>query len=79
VPVAIVSCQADPQTLASRLEARSVGRKDPSDANLSVLNMQLREITAFNPSEQRRVVAIDTNAPHPVERAAAAIDTLCSA
>jgi len=78
VPVAIVACQADPQTLAIRLEERA-GRKDASDANLSVLDAQLREITAFTLEEQQRVVAIDTDAPHPVERAVTGIEALCPA
>jgi aminoglycoside phosphotransferase family enzyme/predicted kinase len=79
VPVAIVACQADPQTLAIRLEERAKARKDASDANLSVLDTQLREITAFTSGERQCVVAIDTDAPHPIERAVAAVDALCSA
>jgi predicted kinase len=76
VPVAIVSCRGDRATLAARLLQRAAGGKDPSDANLTVLDAQLRQITPFGPSEQRHMVAIDTDAPNPVQRAAAGIEAL---
>jgi len=78
VPFAIVSCQADRETLAARLLERAAGGRDPSDATLAVLDEQLRKMTAFGSSEQRRVVGVDTDAPNAVERAAAGIDALCT-
>ncbi|HJY36067.1 MAG TPA: AAA family ATPase [Steroidobacteraceae bacterium] len=73
VPCYIVSCQADPLTLAQRLEERSAARTDPSDANLSVLDTQLREFAPFTAAEQGSVVAVDTSEPHAVARVASEI------
>jgi aminoglycoside phosphotransferase family enzyme/predicted kinase len=66
VPCAIVSCEADPITLAQRVTGRSHHGKDPSDATLSVLDAQLREFQPFEPAEERCVVHIDTQEPHAV-------------
>jgi uncharacterized protein len=68
VPCAIVSCEADPITLAQRVTGRSLDRKDPSDATLSVLDAQLREIQPFEPDEQRCVIHVDTEEPDALRR-----------
>ena len=68
VPCVIVSCEADPITLAQRVDSRSKERKDASDATLSVLDTQLREIQPFEPAEQSCVIHIDTGEPHAVQR-----------
>lgn len=68
VPYAIVSCEADPITLAQRVEERAKERKDASDATLSVLDAQLREIEPFELAEQPCVIHVDTDEPHAVQR-----------
>jgi uncharacterized protein len=73
VPCYIVSCQADPLTLAQRLEKRSAMRTDPSDAGLSVLDTQLREFAPFEVAEQSSVIAVDTDEPHAVQWVASEI------
>jgi aminoglycoside phosphotransferase family enzyme/predicted kinase len=72
-PLVIVSCQADPTTLAARVIERSARHEGPSDATLSVLDTQLREIRPFEASEQSHVVPVDTSEPDAVQRVAAAI------
>ena len=69
----IVSCQADPAILAERMIERSSGHSDPSDATLSVLDAQLREIKPFDPAEQPHVITVDTSEPDAIRRTAAAI------
>jgi predicted kinase len=63
-----VSCEADPITLAQRVDDRARQRKDVSDATLSVLDTQLREIQPFEPSEQPCTIHVDTEEPHAVQR-----------
>jgi aminoglycoside phosphotransferase family enzyme/predicted kinase len=69
----IVSCQADPIALAARVLERSQRRTDPSDANLSVLDAQLRGMHGFAADEQHSVIPIDTSEPDAVRRVATAI------
>lgn len=69
----IVSCHADPAALAERMIGRASGHSDPSDATLSVLDVQLREIKPFDPAELPQVIAVDTNEPDAIQRTAAAI------
>jgi len=73
LPCVIVACQADPIALAARVRERSAGRGDASDADLSVLDHQLREIQPFEPDERSCVVAIDTGEPDVVRRVVDAI------
>jgi uncharacterized protein len=68
VPCAIVSCEADPITLAQRVDDRSKERKDASDATLSVLDEQLRQIQPFEPAEQPCVIHVDTGDADAVQR-----------
>lgn len=68
VPCFIVSCQADPVTLAARVLERSARRRDASDADLSVLDAQLREIAPFETAEQGCVIAVDTEKTDAVKR-----------
>jgi aminoglycoside phosphotransferase family enzyme/predicted kinase len=77
VPCYVVSCQADPITLAQRLEERSAA-PDASDADLSVLDKQLREFKPFEAAEQRSVIAVDTSEPHAVQRVASTIESRVS-
>jgi hypothetical protein len=68
VSYTIVSCEADPITLAQRVDDRAKERKDPSDATLSVLDAQLREFQPFEPAEQTRVVTVETGDPDAVRK-----------
>ncbi len=77
VPCVIVSCQTDPITLAQRVLERSA-RPGPSDANLTVLDAQLREIEPFAPEELHQVITIDTGAPEALLHASQAIRAHCS-
>jgi hypothetical protein len=52
---------------------RASGHSDPSDATLSVLDVQLREIKPFDPAELPQVIAVDTKEPDAIQRTAAAI------
>jgi aminoglycoside phosphotransferase family enzyme/predicted kinase len=70
----IVACQGDPATLAARLMERSRARKDASDADLAVLDAQLRTIQPFSASEQKHVITIDTNDTNAVQRVIASVD-----
>lgn len=76
-PCVIVSCQADPATLSQRVLERAKSH-DPSDADLSVLDAQLREIQPFDPEEQEYVATIDTKEPDAVQRAVRFIRARCS-
>jgi predicted kinase len=68
VPWAIVSCEADPITLSQRVADRVREHKDASDATLSVLDAQLREMQPFEAEEERCVIHVATDEPHPVEK-----------
>lgn len=68
VPCFIVSCQADPITLAARVLERFAQRKDASDADLSVLDTQLREIAPFETTEQGCVITVNTEETAAVKR-----------
>jgi aminoglycoside phosphotransferase family enzyme/predicted kinase len=69
----IVSCQADPISLAAHVLERAGRRDDPSDATLSVLDRQLREMQPFEASEQERVIRIEVTQADAVQRVADAI------
>jgi predicted kinase len=74
---AIVSCEADAITLAQRVAERSDQRTDASDATLSVLDAQLREVQPFAPAEQPCVIHVETEQPHAVRRVAEEIRARC--
>lgn len=69
----IISCQANPAELAERIVERSAARGDPSDATLSVLDTQLRELKPFEPAEQAEVLAVNTGNPDALRRIVAAV------
>ena len=60
VPCAIVSCEADPITLAQRVDDRARQQEDASDASLAVLDAQLREFQPFEPAEEQLVIHVAT-------------------
>jgi aminoglycoside phosphotransferase family enzyme/predicted kinase len=69
----IVSCQADPISLAAHILERAAKHDDPSDATLAVLDRQLRAIQPFEASEQECVIPIEVTQPDAVQRVADAI------
>ena len=64
----IVSCEADPITLAQRVDDRAKERNDASDATLSVLDAQLREFQPFEPAEEPCVIHVETGDPDAVQK-----------
>jgi aminoglycoside phosphotransferase family enzyme/predicted kinase len=69
----IVSCQADPISLAAHVLERTARHDDPSDATVAVLDKQLRELQPLEASEQRFVVPIEVTKPDAVQFVADAI------
>lgn len=69
----IVSCHADRIALTERMSERSSEHSDPSDASLSVLDAQLRELKPLDLAEQPHVIAVDTSESDAVLRTAAAV------
>lgn len=65
-----LACQADPITLAARVLERSARHRDHSDADLSVLDTELREVAPFDTAEQGRVISINTEETDAVKRVA---------
>jgi len=69
----VLACEADPTTLAQRIEKRGLSRTDPSDATVQVLNRQLRNHEPLTADEQAEAISIDTALPQACEKAIAAI------
>lgn len=72
----IVSCEADPGTLARRIVERSRAHMDASDADLIVLNSQMRRTAPFALQERAHVLTIETTHPQAVERVQAVLDRM---
>lgn len=66
---AIVSCEADPQTLRSRIAQRTAARNDPSDADADVMLRQLQSMDPFASREAPHVMRVDTGADNAVSQA----------
>lgn len=64
----LVSCRADPDTLARRIAARRVAGTDPSDADEAVMRRQLATMDAFDADELPHLIEIDTRAEDAVAR-----------
>lgn len=75
VPLVIVSCKADADTLSERVRGRKAAGKDASDADQAVLESQLRKLQPFDAAETPRVIEVDTRQPADVEGLAEAIRT----
>lgn len=78
VSCVIVSCQADPATLTTRILERQRDRNDASDAGLAVLDAQLRTFQSLDTLELPRVVVADTNECNAAARVTTAIRALCA-
>ena len=57
----IVSCVADPATLARRLERRKLGGRDPSEATRDVLDDQLKHRQPLDATEKPLSLEVDTD------------------
>lgn len=71
VPFTILQCRAEPTLLRERVAARHAGRTDASDADLAVLERQLREYEALRDDERAIAIEADTGRPVDVEALAA--------
>jgi hypothetical protein len=72
-PALIVSCAADPDTLQRRLQARTAGGRDPSEATREVLERQLRDAVPLAPDELPHAVEADLRDGSGIEGLAARI------
>jgi predicted kinase len=64
----IVSCEADPQTLRSRIAQRNAARDDPSDADENVMLRQLQTMDPFAPEEAAYLLRVDTRAADAISQ-----------
>ena len=69
----IVSCIADRQMMAERIEARQQARVDPSEADVTVLDRQLQNMQPLRPDELVHTVTANTSQASACEKTLAAI------
>jgi aminoglycoside phosphotransferase family enzyme/predicted kinase len=60
VDATVLACRAPENVLRARIQQRGAGRRDASDADLAVLEHQLRHSEAPGPQEPARVLDVDT-------------------
>jgi hypothetical protein len=63
VPFTILACRADEAVLRRRVAQRAAAGCDPSEADLAVLEHQLRDHDTLETSEQRHAIVLDTGLP----------------
>ena len=63
VPLSVVRCQAAATTLRERIRIRAAEGKDPSDADVAVLEWQERHAEAIEPAEGLDVIDVQTTPP----------------
>jgi len=68
VPFTILACEAPAPELARRVSARAAAGADPSDADVSVLDHQLRTREGLTDAERAWAITIDTAAPVDIAR-----------
>lgn len=66
VPVQVIQCEAPPAVLRERILQRQRAAADASEANLAVLDLQLREYEPITAAESLAVAKIDTSRPDPL-------------
>jgi uncharacterized protein len=71
VPFTLLACEAPASELARRVGARAAAGADPSDADVGVLDNQLRTREALSDAERLSTLTIDTSAPIDIARLAA--------
>ena len=69
----IVSCDADRQMMAERIEARQQARIDPSEADVAVLDRQLQNMQPLRSEELAHTVTANTSQASACEKTLAAI------
>lgn len=72
-PYLIVSCKADRAELTARVSKRLREGHDPSDADLAILDAQLRTMQPLTAQELTRAVVVDTRDMDAVERVVSAV------
>jgi len=73
VPFRILHVHAPDEVLRARVARREREARDPSEANLAVLEAQIKNLEPLAPEEQSSVIAIDANAPLEMARLAEAL------
>lgn len=63
VPVIILDCIASEESMVRRVRQRSESGTDASEADIEIMQRQLRESEPFDTNEQRYVVNIDSEGP----------------
>jgi predicted kinase len=76
VPFLIVSCSADPETLAARIASRREARNDPSDADERIMRRQLATMERLADDERAHAIEIDTRANDALARVLAEVRRL---
>ncbi len=69
----ILACSAPPVVMRLRIDERRTARADPSDADIAVLDAQMRQIEPFAADEAPYKFSIDTTHPQVVEKALDAV------
>jgi predicted kinase len=69
----IISCEADPAILVSRINARQLAQDNCSDADLKTLEWQLGHAAGLDDPERSRTVFVRTDAENCVAEALAAV------
>ena len=63
VPFVIIHCEATDEELERRILGRDAAGRDPSEANLDVLQAQRRALEPLNEQELRYTLSVDTQKP----------------
>jgi len=74
VPFHLLDFQADEEQLRERISKRLEAGADPSEANLDVLNLQLRNCEALTPEEQANAIPVNTAEPEFASRLLEAVE-----
>jgi aminoglycoside phosphotransferase family enzyme/predicted kinase len=70
VPFSILACEAPAPELVRRVAARAAAGTDPSEADVAVLERQLRTREGLGDAERRSAIEIDTTTPVDIARLA---------
>lgn len=78
-PAVVVACSADEKTLAQRVARRASEARDPSEANLDVVQRQMAEFEPPNPVEGCHCIFVDTTSPLNLAALVTTIGTIAGA
>jgi aminoglycoside phosphotransferase family enzyme/predicted kinase len=73
LPFIIVLCEADRGVLVQRIRKRQQLHLDPSDADVDVLNWQLKSTEPLSAEERSHAIVVDTTEPNAGQKTCAAI------